>query len=494
MAYQRIRLFETKDLDRLYPPVCQYVQQASLAESVTEIAFRPDAWYRVGRLGRSPTHQAEEWTEPGEMEHDGAHTAVRDYIAAMGLSKPSVEKMIRIWDWKKRYMLDEWKGPDSKLSRHSKDFALTATTVLLSLCPNIVTLYVGETWRISVIQEYFLRNNYGLLPRRNLQKLKQVEVITGSGRYPDDPRAYGTVEFLDHFQAFHRLPSIESVVMEGVQSYQADRYFFVPRTGNMTKIHIQHADMSSAELATIISIPKELEELRFSLGGLWSTDGGHPLFRPGAIGRCLYGYKDTLRVLDLDINYHVGLVAPRNDSGVPGVLGEEDGQHEEAEEVRNYGDEYLRMDKESSLLSRIEDDAPHRSDQIIGSLHDFKELTHLSIGLRSLLGPNNGWRLPTGLAKQPPFRLVDILPPNLEYLCIYSYTRGENEDIDKHVEEFMAQRESKYPLLNEVKGIDETVPDVKAQHPAERDMIPEEELWERPKRDFAWVEVMHETI
>ncbi|KAH7220412.1 uncharacterized protein BKA55DRAFT_546200 [Fusarium redolens] len=104
----------------------------------------------------------------------------------------------------------------------------------------------------------------------------------------------------------------------------------------------------------------------------------------------------------------------------------------------------------------------------IGSLHDFPHLTHLSIGIMPRLGEYDGWK-PPFRSKEPPyrlekpatFRLVDMLPPSLEYLCLYGYARGESLDVDEHIDELLAKRDEKLPNLKVVKGIDERVRDIK---------------------------------
>jgi hypothetical protein len=54
-----------------------------------------------------------------------------------------------------------------------------------------------------------------------------------------------------------------------------------------------------------------------------------------------------------------------------------------------------------------------------------------------------------------------MLPPSLEYLCLYGYARGESPDVDEHIDELLAKRDKKLPNLKVIKGIDERVRDIK---------------------------------
>lgn len=117
----------------------------------------------------------------------------------------------------------------------------------------------------------------------------------------------------------------------------------------------------------------------------------------------------------------------------------------------------------------------------IGSLHDFNALTHLSVGISALLGPSYE-------VQEPPFRLIDALPPNLEYLCLYGYVKGENKKLGSHVEEFIQHKESRFPQLVEVQGVDKIVVGV-ANFYAGYDRLDEEDLWKRPEKECKWIEV-----
>lgn len=380
----------------------------------------------------------------------------------------TTEEMLHHLDWKRRQLNGEPQDPLNTYRSDQHQFAFTATVILLSLCKNITTLYLGEMGKQGVLQEYLLESNYSTIPYPGLQRLQNVVLLTGGDYLMNDERYYDIVEILDPFQYFHRLPAIQSVTMEGIGEYQGERNLFVPKTSNLKSIHIGHCDIPSSLLGTVIRIPKALEELSISMGGLWNIDGGRPMVYSKTIGKCLLEHKETLRVLDLDVDF-----AGMSD----GEDGKDNGGEEEEEECRM--DQYFNMDLEISDSPLWSIDLPdtRQYGRTIGSLHDFMALTHLSIGVDALIGPH------------PPFRLIDALPANLEYFCLYGYVRGRNQGVDEHVAEFMQMKSERLPKLVEVKGIDETEEGLGMKF---RDIehMSEEELWKKPTMKFDWIEAL----
>lgn len=480
--YSRIRITTRNDIESLYPIIAAYVDQPSLTDSVTELVLDSDRWpsSRTPYLIMSDINK--ELKEPPLPVREDAHAVIESYIRGLGLDDKATATMLDAFEWKKQHLQGNNPEVPRGFNDQNGEFGLAASAVLISLCKNISTLYVGELgWRSS-LQDYLLKSNYSLLPRQGLQRLEKVEIIAGNGlRY--DTRYYTRVELLDCFRYFHRLPAIYSFVMEGVCEYQANRNLFVPHTSNNIKrIHIGHAEMSSERLGMIIRIPKSLEELTVSLGGLWNTDGGLPMMFLKTVGKCLLEQKETLRVLDLDIDIAVKYCDP--DYKKEDVIDEERYQRQK--------DEYYYLDEAVNNRPLWSNQLPNTREYgyTLGSLHDFKAMTHLSIGMKALLGRNVmlEYAPPFHLIEQPPFRLIDALPPNLEYLCLYGYTKGAKEEIDSHVEEFMEKKAERLPLLKQVRGIDETVVDLASTFSIDG---PEEDLWKRSEgnleRDLNWI-------
>ena len=489
-SYRRIQILEKDDIEALFPLVAAYIKQPSLADSVKELVIDCKSWPTCGPIWLDPNHLS------FPVDED-VHIAIGVYVRGLGLGDETVSTLLSALDWKKQQLAGGTPGTPGTYSRQNFAFATAASVVLLSLCKNITRLYLGRVGR-SALGEYLLKSNYGLIPQPVLQKLQSVEFIAG-GDIMDDERYYDTVEFLDDFRYFHRLPVITSVTMDGVAEYQSARDLFVPQTSNIRKIHIGHADMPSSLIGTIIRIPKRLEEFSLSLGGLWSIDGGHSEVFTKTVGKCLLEQKETLRVLDLDIDGDLLDYDPNLPGSTYGRNYEkEDGTHEEdieqydgdVREMYKNVDEYFRLDRQISGSSLWTTGLPdtRKYGYTIGSLHDFTALTRLSIGICALMGYRRTGKPPRCLAEQPPFRLIDALPPSLEYLCLYGYTKGEVPDVDEHVDELMEKRAERLPLLKEVRGVDEMVEDVATAFPNAEFSNDEDALWEKTYRRLDWIE------
>jgi hypothetical protein len=127
-------------------------------------------------------------------------------------------------------------------------------------------------------------------------------------------------------------------------------------------------------------------------------------------------------------------------------------------------EKYFRLDESESQalgLPLLNKDLPDtRKYQLtIGSMYDFTVLSHLSIRVKLLLGPQL-FKPSTGIkvALPAPFRLVDSLPPNLKYLYVRGYRAGIDPNWDKQIKELMVIRTEKRPALKEVLGIDKEIP------------------------------------
>lgn len=490
-SYQRIRIAERSDIDRLYSLISAYIAKPRLAETVTEIVIKPLPMPRESCWGFDDSTIA---IEPMEPVRNEAYIAIESYVKDMGLGDETTREMMKSLEWQRSHMLGAWSGSSHEQGQNRRNFSLAATTILLSLCKNIEKLYIGEinpSWGTDEpLSGYLLKSNYAQIPNPGLQKLREVELANdgfppyGSSWF--DERVYSRVEFMDYMQYFHRLPSIHSITMDAVGEYQAEREFFPERCGNFKKIHITHSDISSSMFDQIIAISKDLEDVKLSIGGLWSQDGGSPLFALATIGERLSEHRSTLKRLDLDVDGNSEEDTPEDMYG--------DYWEEELEGLQKlfeefYGHDYLALDKEAAAPPSVSDASKRTYGRTIGSLHDFEALTHLSIRLKGLLGPPFGerWshtRIPEHEQK-PPFRLVDGLPPNLEYLCIYDYERGAHSDFDGYINELLAEKAERYPKLKEILGIDEFVPSLESQFWDRK----EDSLYQRPERnDLGWKE------
>ncbi|KAK4901207.1 triosephosphate isomerase [Elasticomyces elasticus] len=368
-----------------------------------------------------------------------------------------------------------------------------AAPLLLMLCENLESLtyssspYMpdnGGEYTQHILLRTLLRNNHGQLPDKHLQRLRHVRILPEHDLWYDDDRTYSHMDVLGQVRLFHRLPGIESIAMDGIEIHGGADYmeFMPPATSNIRTIRIGHSMLASDILASLIRMPKQLEEFAYSVGGRDTRDGGHDMFSARTIGKALSDQRESLRVLDIDADDQ--LTDDRHDIE----------SHEEFLEQRKdyiddpyWYDEWFRLDEEASTGPLHVHDLPDTRvyDNTIGSLHDFAKLSGLSIGVKLLLGPPES---------ATPFRLVEALPVSLEYLLIRGYTRGKVAKYDEAIDDLLALRAERLPGLREVHGVEECVPsaDIEATRrrwsPVRYGEGEEEEVdyWELEEGDQSW--------
>ncbi|KAH7353518.1 hypothetical protein B0T11DRAFT_312230 [Plectosphaerella cucumerina] len=459
-AYRRVRIVTDDDIEATYPFITACVENPNLALSVNEIAIDPDAW--------TPSWSStgdKELSEPARPVRHDAHAAVEAYARGLGLSAATTENMIIALRWKMAHLMGYKSPSPNGFSAHNADYANTVATLLLSICKNVEVLHIGDN--------YLLHNSYGRLPSPSLQKLKSIRFL---GKHSMFESFYSELDFLVWMRCFHRLPALKSVEMDAVMEYQqVTRDIFPPKTGSFKSLHITHADMGADMIGIMVRVPKALEEFVLSIGGLRHPDDGGPSLRFKTLGKSLFDHKDTLRVLDLDIDRQCGPLQDKEE-------GKPNDAHPEEE---CYKDEFFLIDKSESTGSLwphlLKDSRPFGIG--IGPLDQFTALTHLSISLDALLGwpPSN--RYPPSEDFETPFRLVDGLPASLESLRIYGYSRGESSIHDDHVDELMEKMGECLPKLKNIEGLEETIEVVKNRTTD----VEEEDLWERPHVDIDWL-------
>jgi len=450
LSFKRIRI-ATQDIDRLYPVLAAYIQNPTLAWTVTELVIDANSW---------PGQHCHSWHTPVQAptpapgpNEVAAHAQIETYINTLGLSNDVTTAMLQSLSWKFNNQPPSSPpnnyGPNPK-STHG--FASAASTLLLSLCPNITLLHAFDLENNLPIRDFLLRNNYGRLPTPYLQRLEQVHMQSWN---PDDERYYDRLEFLDYFRFFGRLPAMRTYSAEAMVEYQVEREIAPPGSSeSITKIRITNSDVSADLVGTMIRIPRALEEFTLSMGGLSHTKGGGPVVNPKTLGKCLLEQKGTLKVLDLDVACFLGRFREEAE--------EEMEEDEEDDGEDDYvKDEYFRLDEQAGNGKPLRSfDLPNtrRYGLTIGSLHDFEALEHLAISVRLMVGPvvfDDGFSGTEGKTVIPPFRLVDGLPRNLKSLHLYDYVVGECPLADEHVGELKSKMAERFPFLTEVKGLDE---------------------------------------
>lgn len=315
-----------------------------------------------------------------------------------------------------------------------------------------------------------------------------------------DKRIYIHLDFLNLMRLFHRLPSLHSISVDGMDQKMASdfRYEFPLASCGLKKIHIGHSASGSHILGTILRVPKALEEVTLTSGGRSTHDGGSNPMVPMTIGKALLDHKTTLRKLDIDLDAFctpgiVYMMKPPEQQNSADDDSEEELEDSEDDYMEFECDELWHKDVEiSTILDPTQmsiRDLPNTRDYgaTIGSLHDFTALTHLSIGVRFLL---NGTTYITHRELgqsghiRAPFRLIEILPPSLEQFTIRGYKKGDNIYHDQQISKFMSLKSEIYPRLLEIRGCAETVLSAKHWH----DNNDESSCYQRETVDTTWAQ------
>ncbi|KAK2768571.1 hypothetical protein FQN54_000427 [Arachnomyces sp. PD_36] len=253
-------------------------------------------------------------------------------------------------------------------------------------------------------------------------------------------------------------PSVESVKVIGnlETGWESHTEFLEPGVSNIKRIHLRYSRTPPRELRWLIQHPRHLEVFEFSSGHLDHFPGTEDTqMHPKFFGRALICHKSTLQVLDLDVDDATAY--PLDPVYDPYYEGEDyhDGEHSEFNRAA------LGITPEPRFATGEPDTRPYG--QTIGSLRDFTAMKRLSINVGVLLGApgNSPSNVSLGSEKdRVPIRLVDDLPPNLEYFRLRDYVPGQDPFYTNQVEEFMAKRDQWPPSLKEVHGLEECVKDL----------------------------------
>ncbi|KAI1356184.1 hypothetical protein F5Y01DRAFT_268809 [Xylaria sp. FL0043] len=469
--YTRIRVHNDDDFQRLYPLILDYIREPELALSVKEFVFRchlPHSLISmIGQAQLDALHAAENARDISQ-EH-----SIFQKVTDLGIEGLERSRWVRALTWMKPGLVAARTGGfdvGAFYNHYNKIFAHHAAALLLLLCPNIEVLKYEQG--STVVEDILCRNNYGLLPSQYLQKLRDVTLLPTDNFILGDTRFYVNMDILAMLRLFHRLPAIESVSVDAVGPHFDAGYIshFPPATSNLKRIYVGHSMHGTDVIGTLIGVPKRLEEFTFTTGGRASSDGGYALTFAETIGKALYSHKSSLRKIDLDIDEHI--------IGKESFYDDEDDDEYDSEEEDK--DEWYERDMEiSTAPAQAENTREYGG--TIGSMHDFESLTHLSIGIKVLLGGSS----PDSNVADAPFRLAEALPKSLEYLLIRGYERGKVAQYDAKIDEFLASKQDHFPVLKEVHGIDKTIPSaVSIRSPDES----YDQLWRPEISDEEWME------
>ncbi|KAI1170548.1 hypothetical protein F4777DRAFT_568746 [Nemania sp. FL0916] len=440
--YTRIRVHKEADFKKLYPLILDYIREPELALSVKEFVFRCHLPSRVGYLGKRD--RADAWKAEEDVRDVSGEHVISQCLTDLGLEGSEKTDWVRVLTWMKPEIVASRNEASAREARsydvepyirhRTRLFAHYAAALLLMLCPNIELIRYEDGSKI--IEDILRRNNYGLLPAVHLQKLREVTLHPTTDEIQGDDRFYIHLDILALLRLFHRLPAIESMSTDGVGPNGRELLdHFPPAISNLKKIRVGHSINGTDVIGPLIRVSKHLEEFTFTTGGRCNLEGGHCRRCPETIGKALYQHRSSLRKVDIDIDEFIS----RNEA-------------DEEDEDWASKDEWYRRDKEisSGPLTTARMRSTRHYGATIGSMHDFESLTHLSIGIGTLLG-----QYPD---EEAPFRLIDALPRSLEYLLIRGYERGAIARYDSQIDEFLLAKQDRLPLLKELHGIEKTVP------------------------------------
>jgi hypothetical protein len=255
------------------------------------------------------------------------------------------------------------------------------------------------------------------LQRNFLQNLSYVSMNHGTGMWSDFDH-YALLELVRFFLA---LPAIETIYLCGHIPPTEGRNLLVHHGSNVSKIIIGRCSIEPRCLARIVLHAKQLREFTY-LGQCRYIDPAKKtkigeICSP-TLWRALLSHRRTLRRLELDGPVKCG--------------------YDESNCEHDDGDIAEAMDPP--------EDCDLDYSRAIGSLRGFTALRHLTIGMQLLLGKHS--RVPVG-CPQPAstFRLVNTLPPNLEYLCLGGCIAGFCLYCQRHFADLVENRTEWFPSL-----------------------------------------------
>ncbi|OGM47957.1 hypothetical protein ABOM_002750 [Aspergillus bombycis] len=280
-----------------------------------------------------------------------------------------------------------------------------------------------------MLQAFLERANANPTKISYLQNLRDVCCLGNKDLILSDERFYENYDLAEQMKLVGNLPAVETIRVDAIE----DRHESIelePRSTNFKKVYIRNSNYSSGSLAEIIKSCRRLEEFEYSIGGRGSVDGSHAMFIERHLLDALLYHTNTLQKLEVDVD----------------------------EEFIEERPAYWDTEDEYSV-----GEDPYEGDYVDGrpeSLRDFTVMKHLRIGIKLLMALARA-SIGKGGSEEPLFSLVDILPPNLECLCILGYTVGANSKHDAHIS-FLMENLDRLPLLKEIAGVDVHIPNAKS--------------------------------
>lgn len=129
----------------------------------------------------------------------------------------------------------------------------------------------------------------------------------------DHENLYHAMNFFGCLSIIDRLPSIERVGIDGLgeeeyetQGGDENKPWPKPESSNISRIAINRSSISTMCLARILCSCKVNREIQYSVRGRVVSDHS-PNFAPKLFMQAILGHKDTLEILDLDVEHEIFL-------------------------------------------------------------------------------------------------------------------------------------------------------------------------------------------
>jgi hypothetical protein len=307
-----------------------------------------------------------------------------------------------------------------------------------------------------------------------------------------------TYTFVKFMKRFLRLPSIETIHLASSHPRANGRGYLPSRSSNVSKIHLRNAFVPRYPLGRMIMHSRHLREFTYTVGhpNGWLLGAGRASripygdICPGTLRRALGVHRQTLRYLELDNYADVKARTRFRDPVEKEVVSLwDDAQDSDCDRAEGERDDVVKLEE-------WEDDG-EKYNRALGPLHDFAALTHLTVGVQLLLGEHRHAKLEVlpsdegggepgdcdteETTSQPSsLRWIDILPPNLEYLCIRGYEPGDCPYCETRISDLMANKDKWFPSLKEIHGVDRFIEGT-AEHACNGRWRPAND-WEGPVR------------
>ncbi|KAK0624062.1 hypothetical protein B0T14DRAFT_565371 [Immersiella caudata] len=366
-VFKRILVVTKQDIAACCPLIAAYIKTPEAAKTVTELIIDlPDRHHDVDR-------------------------SIIEYTRSLGHNNDTTTAMLQALEARKKSPYPTTGQKGSRPTKHPRldsakthpDYNATIATLLLSLLPNLTTLRFFNV--IHLICRSSKRFSFTPSTARMRDITTVSEMCSGSNILTDSP-------------------STGTLLLEGLEDYQADDYEAFPKgMSGITKVHIGHCDVLGRVVSSILRLSTFLEELEYSTFGLMNVDGWCWTVSRVSLGKWLYEWRGELRRLDPDAS-----VSKEFDGNVEAEGEGEGGEGGGWESVREY---------------------PSWS---VGRLNEFESLTHLSIRIGLLLGYKDTFPKQKNLRLWANYRLVDAVPPKIESLRLYGCEKGQYAIADAH--------------------------------------------------------------